>query len=74
MITPRGTLVSGLIPEGGIPPGTAVKVQGANGLDAMCEGREGELLGYSVPHGYAVIACGGSEILVHPEFLVVVGS
>lgn len=70
MLSPKGTLLSGLTPEGGIPPGTPVVIQGASGLDAMSEGRSGELLGYSVPHGYAVIATSSGEILVHPESLV----
>lgn len=70
--TPKGTLLADP-PEGCLPPGTLVVVQGATGLDEMCEGREGTLLGYSVPFAYAVIAWQGREILVRREFVFLRG-
>jgi len=39
-------------------------------LDRKLEGARGTFLGWSIPHGYAVVQTdGGNEFMVHPESL-----
>ena len=38
-------------------------------MDWPYDGRVGEVLGYSIPHGFAVVASDSEELLVHPESL-----
>lgn len=36
-------------------------------LDWPYQGQIGEVLGYSLPHGFAVVSIEGDEVLLHPE-------
>jgi hypothetical protein len=52
------------------PVGSKVVVKArVNPLDWLYKGWKGTVLGYSVPHGFAVLSMGGEEILIHPENL-----
>jgi hypothetical protein len=52
------------------PVGSKVAVKArVNPLDWPYKDREGTVLGYSVPHGFAIVSSHGEELLIHPENL-----
>lgn len=70
MITPQGFHVTQAYP--GFPRiGAHVSIVAQRGLvmDWPYRGRRGNVLGYTLPHGFAVVDSDGDELLVHPESL-----
>lgn len=69
--TPKGFQYSQAFP--GLPRiGKRVVVQakkGSSPLDWPYIGRTGVVLGYSLPHGFAIVDSEGEELLIHPESL-----
>ena len=72
--TPKGFFVTAAPSEIAVPAvGARVTVRARRCvMDWPYDGTEGEVLGYSKPHGFAVLAVeSGEELLVHPESLEV---
>jgi hypothetical protein len=70
LYTPKGFQVVQAFP--GLPHiGAQVRIcsRSAHVLDWPYIDRTGELLGYTLPHGFAVVASSSEELLVHPESL-----
>ena len=76
LMSPKGTSLS-IRGPGNLTVGSRVEVtRGQFGragnllLDRDLTGARGKLLGWSIPHGFAVVQTeSGSEFLVHPESL-----
>lgn len=66
--TPKGFLIV-KHEEGPISPGATAK---GNPFDWLFEGIKGTFLGWSLPHGFAVVAHGETEDCFHPDSLEVV--
>lgn len=66
--TPGGFFLADA-PEGALSEGARAIVASDCVLDWPHRGRVGRILGYSKPHGFAILDSDGEELLVHPESL-----
>lgn len=69
--TPRGFEFDPTSPVSELRSGDAVMIGTTKHVvDWPYQGRSGTLLGFSRPHGFAIVSLDGAEHLFHPESLV----